>query len=322
MSRRRTKGGNNNGSYVGMAKNKTFEAMLKAYGVQPTDVNGQFTARTLFYKEKLSQIIKGLFEIDCPDSWDKDYFLDVFLFDGKICVTDTSMGVIPLRCSLYGVNVFNRASGINIANPVLGNLQRTKDVDAVLLYLCDNKFFENFNAIVDIFSEKLASADGAIEVNLMNSKVAWVCFCENAKQAQEMKFIYDMVSRGEPAVFPGSRPQDAPEAFQFFNSNVKQNYVADLIQTEKRSIMNEFLTLIGVNNGNIEKKERLIVDEVNSNNDEIQCNIKLMKMNIDDGVKKVNNMFGNILRIRTPYWDSISTVEVEGGGGDAVNNDR
>lgn len=313
MSRRRTKGGNNSAQNMRHDRNRTFEAMLKAYGVQPTDVNGQLTVRTEFYKNKLKQIIKGLFEIKCPDTWDKDYFLDVLLFEGKVCITNTAAGVVPLRCSTFGVNMYNRASGINIANPVLGELTRTKDVDAVLFYLIDDKWFNDLNPIVDIYAEKLASADAAIEVNLMNSKVAWVCFCDSTKQAQEMKHVYDMISRGEPAVFVGNRPENAASTYDFFNSNVKNNYVADLIQTEKKSIMNEFLTLIGINNANTEKKERLIVDEVNGNNDEIECNIKLIKNNIQDCEKRTNAMFGDILHIGMPYWENRSTVELKGG---------
>ena len=90
----------------------------------------------------------------------------------------------------------------------------------------------------------------------------------------------------------------------FFTTHVKEQYIVDKLQEEKQTIVNEFLNEIGINNANFEKKERLLVDEVNANNDEISLNMKYARDNIKECVERVNKMFPNLhLKIDIPLYD-------------------
>jgi hypothetical protein len=94
---------------------------------------------------------------------------------------------------------------------------------------------------------------------------------ESKSQAETMKKMFDEISSGHPAVFVN---ENAVNPAKFFFNNVKQNFVGEELQTVKRSIINEFLTEIGINNANTDKRERLNSDEVNANNSEIGCNVQ------------------------------------------------
>lgn len=283
------------------------EAIESVTKSKPIKVNGQESVRVLYYKWVLTNKLKGLFEIECPELWDKDYLLDVLLLEGKICFTDTNCGVTPIRCSVHGQNMYDRPRDVNIANHVLGNLTRKIDDDCVLMYLFDDKIFMSFAPTIDIYAQKLASCDSAIDVNLINTKVAYVFDCVDKKQADEAKLIYDKISSGEPAVFYHSTSgMNLQDKMQFFSNDVVRNYICDKVQAEKRDIYNEFLTQVGINNAAQEKKERLLVDEVNSNNDELMLNMKYAYDNIKEGVKKVNAMFPEVnLSIKLPYVDKL-----------------
>ena len=80
--------------------------------------------------------------------------------------------------------------------------------------------------------------------------------------------------------------------------------------------MNEFLTAIGVNNVATEKKERLVTDEANANNEELFVDMNYVYENIKRQVSLANKMFPNInFNIEIPTLDRIeqrSTVELEG----------
>ena len=282
-------------------------AMQEAFGTKPNKVNGQLTLRTDYYKWVLLNKIKGEIEVECPETWDTDYFLDTLLLEGKICITDTSAGVIPLQCGVYGLNAFQRPVSVNIANPVLGSFSRNIDQDCVLMYLFDNKVFKSFQPTIDIFAQRLANCDSSIDVNLMNTKVAYVFDCIDSKQAEEAKLIYDKIASGEPAVFYHSTSgMNMSDKMQFFKNDVKNVYIADLVQAEKRAIYNEFLTQIGINNAAEEKRERLLVDEVNSNNDELMINMTYCYNNIKKAVEKVNKMFPDIkFSFKLPYFDRL-----------------
>jgi len=282
-------------------------AIKEAWGEKPNKVSAQFNSRTLYYHWVLLNKIKGAFEIDCPEEWDKDYILDTLLLQGRLCITDSSAGVLPLECQPNGQNVFKRPCDVNIVNPVLGSFSRKIDVDCVLMYLFDNKIFRSYEETIRIHAQKLASCDSAIDVNLMNTKVAYVFDCADKKQADEAKLIYDKITSGEPAVFYHSNTgMNLQEKMQFFKNDVKNVYICDLVQKEKRAIINEFLTQVGINNAAEEKKERLLVDEVNSNNDELIINIKYAYDNIKKGLEKIRKMYPDVaFDIRLPFIDRM-----------------
>lgn len=278
-----------------------WDAIKEAFAMKPNDVNAQLTARTGYYWWILLRKAKSLFKIECPDSWDKDYMLDCLLLRGKFCVTDTGVGVVPLNCDPFGVNLFERSTNINVANPILKTFQREIDKDCVLVYLNDDKVFANIVPMLNIYAEQLAQCDAAIDVNLMNSKTAFIFGARSKAEAESLRKMYEDISRGEPAVF--MRDDDISNNDPtFYASKVKDMYIAADLHIEKRRIMEEFLTEFGVNNANTDKRERLNADEVNSNNEELMVNTAYWVNNLDLCCKKVNAMFPEVnLSITMPY---------------------
>ena len=257
------------------------------FAAKPKDVDGVANTSALYYRDFL---LKKVFAIldwkNVPDNWDVDYMNEHLFLDGLFCITDTSAGVLPLSCGVAGINVFNHPTRCIIANPVLGNFERVIDETCALVKLQYN--FIGIDRMLRRYSYLLASCDSAIAVNLMNSKVAFIGLAENEKQAKSMQLMYDQISCGKPAVFV---KKDQINETNFYFNHVKENYVADSIQELKRSIVNEFLSEIGINNQNFEKKERMITDEVNANNEEISCNVQHWLDNIKTGVNVANKLY-------------------------------
>ena len=79
-----------------------------------------------------------------------------------------------------------------------------------------------------------------------------------------------------------------------FTMPAKENFISDDIQLLKRKIINEFLTDIGINNTNLDKRERLTDDEVNANNEEVRFNIMHWYDNIQDGIRRTKRLFPEI----------------------------
>ena len=250
--------------------------------VDPASTTFSYYARTLFRKAMSIYSFKGM-----PETWDYDYFVSTLLSQGFIAITNTELGVLPLRCGISGINVFNHPTTVIIANPILGNLERTVDETAALV-----KVSYDYRGILDTvyrYATMLSECDSGIAVNLMNSKVAFIGLCESKQTANSMKAMYDMISRGEPAVFVKGTQinQDT-----ILYNHVKENFIAADLQMLKRKIMSEFLTEIGVNNANTDKRERLTDNEVEANDSEIQLNAGYWLDNIREGLEKANTMFG------------------------------
>lgn len=258
---------------------------------RPSDVDGVMNSSAHYYRMYLLKKLFGRFTFEnIPEGWDEDYMLEVLFLNGYFTVTDTEAGILPLKCGLSGINVFEKPTTAIIANPVLGNFERLIDVDCIIVQLQPN--FEGVYPIINRYATLLAMCDSSIAVNLMNTKAAHVFGATNKAQAETFKKMYDQISCGEPAVFV----RDGLNEENFFTMPVKQYFIADDVQLLKRKIIAEFLTEIGINNTNLDKRERLTDDEVNANNDEVYANIQCWIDNITWGIRKVNQMFGLNIR--------------------------
>lgn len=272
------------------------------FAKRPKDVDGVANTSAMYYQTWILKKVFARFEFSgVPAGWDIDYMLEALFLDGYFIITDTELGVIPLKCGLTGINVFNHPTEAIIANPVLGGFRRVIDEDCALV-----KLQYDFNGIRDMvnrYSALLAMCDSSIAVNLMNSKVAFIGMAGSKAQAATMQSMYDQISCGNPAVFVN---EDSVNPASFFFNHVKENYIADQVQLTKRKIIDEFLTEIGINNANTDKKERLVTDEVAANNQEVMCNIEHWLSNITEGLEQANRLFNLNL--------SVEIKKFEGGG--------
>lgn len=260
---------------------------------EPKNVQGQLSWSNTYYREWALKKILSRFDLDgAPDDWDMDYFWTHLFLDGYISILDTDLGVIPLRCGYTGLNVWERPTDVVIANPILGSFTRKIGTDAALIHLQYD--YIGIMPILDRFSTLLGMCDGAICVNLMNSKVAFIGFVDDQAQANTMQMMYDKISAGEPAVFV-RKNQVQPESFIF--NNVRQSFVADDIMLLRRKIVNDFLSDIGINNANLDKRERLNEQEVNANNEEVRFNILNWLDCIQSGLDVANKLYGMGLKI-------------------------
>lgn len=279
------------------------------FATKPKDVDGLLNTSTMYYQEYLLKKIFAIFDFQIPETWDLDYFQTHLFLDGYIAVTDTDAGILPLQCSYSGINVFSHPTTIIVANPVLGSFERTIGVNGVLIKLQYD--YRGVLTMLNRYATLLAMCDSALSVNLMNSKVAFIGMAENKAQADTMKKMYDEISMGNPAVFVKGSAIGNGENFYF--NHVKENYIAKEVQDTKRSLINEFLTEIGINNANINKRERLNLDEVNANDEEIRANVQHWYDNIRVGFDEVNAMFDD-LNISVKIRDYTRMIEAEEGG--------
>lgn len=293
--------------------NEFKKAFEEAYGVQPTSVHGLPTLRTYFYHTQLERILFSIMDVEYNtelNTWDEDYIREAVLLNGLLTVTNDDRGtLLPLKCGSEGVNVFNRPTGIVVANPVIGSFTRTIGVDCEIIYMQSKMGgrYRNFRSTLDVYSQKLANCDCAIDVNIFNTRTPYIFQAPNQAVADSFKAMVDEIGEGKVAVFVDEElGKLMPNATQsnLFVLKAKENFVADVVQIEKHEIMNEFLTAIGINNANMTKREREVVDEVNSNNIAIRANIKVFKQNVERCVEKVNKMFPDAgLKITFPYYE-------------------
>lgn len=274
--------------------------------VQPANMHVLDNQVGRLYQRYLLKKAMGVFKWTLPEWWDKDYFLYILYCWGFISVFDSDeFGVIPQQCSLTGHNVFYRPTRAVMTNPVLKGIQERRiDVDCVIMHLQPD-----YMGIMDLcnhYAEKMALASSAINQNLWSTKISTVFFASNDAEQQSIKKAYDRMTDGDPMVVVNKnlRDENGQLKYEVFNRQVKESYVIDQLIADLRKIEAEFDTRIGVPNANTDKRERLITDEVNANNVETHILADTWKDSIDDGIKRVKNMFGIELKCEWRYQDA------------------
>ena len=272
-------------------KDVPFNDLLREFFARkPKEVNGVANTSAAYYRIKLLKLIFQRFKWEnIPDKWEYDYFIEHLFLDGIIGITDTSMGILALKCGVTGIGVFDNPTEAIFANPILGSFRRTIGEDCEIIKLQYD--YRGVGWIIDRYATLLAMCDSSIATNLMNTKATYVFGATNKTQAETFKAIYDDITMGKPAVFTSTGNTGMIKE-QMFTMPAKENFIADNVQLLKRKIVNEFLTDIGINNTNLDKRERLTDDEVNANNDEVLANISHWYDNIIGGITRTNKMFG------------------------------
>lgn len=310
---------------VCILSNEATKIYEELFGTKPTDVEGQFNLRTNYYRKRLMRRLMSTFELEgVPEDWDVEWMKQELFMRGYVCIANTAkFGVIPLRCTFSGINVYNRPTECIVSNHLIDNLTLKINKDCVVVKLQYN--YQGVWDLLAIYSHKLAAIDSGIEVNIMNSKAAWMFDCDGKAQEETAKKIYDEITAGRPAVFrrTASNTLTTDGKIGITMLNVKNTYIADMLQDEKREVRYEFLSEIGINNANVDKKERVNTLEVSANDDELRNAIDDWKKNLTDAFTRVNSMFGLNIRVVFPYYrEECSPTEPhnEEGGEDNGND--
>ena len=119
-------------------------------------------------------------------------------------------------------------------------------------------------------------------------------------QAQGWMFTFDSEDRENAKILQEQLENDNPYLFAAFNAPDKVKgfssgapYIVDKLKQYIDAVEDEILTQIGVNNiGVSEKKEHLIVDEVNANNQEIETQATMLATEIEDFFKRLGKVTG------------------------------
>ena len=134
--------------------------------------------------------------------------------------------------------------------------------------------------IVDVFS--------AFKVNLNHSKTPYI-ISGTKEQMLTMKNILEQVTGNAIAVVVDKSLSDLASL------DLKQtgvSFIGDKLLDAYDRLEDKLLTFLGINNTNTTKRERLVVDEVNSNNDEIENNLDTFFTARKKAVEEINEKFG------------------------------
>lgn len=277
----------------------------------PSTLHTKNTQMFTFFKKYLLEKVMSVFEFELPEMWDKNYFLYSLFLNGYLAIVNTNkFGVICQHCGLRGYNIYYNPTHAIIVNPLLtGILEPKIGTQCSLIRLQPN--YSGVSDIVNYYADNMAMTAETCEMNIMNSKLSFLFAVRGKSQAESMKKILDQVMRGELGVFYDEKLKMGNDniPLDFFNNDLKKNFIAPELQDTLRRWEEMFCNEVGIPNIRSDKKERMIVDEVNSNNIECFTKAELWLETLKEGVEQTNKMFNLDL--------SVKLRHNEGGGNNA-----
>ena len=233
-----------------------------------------------FFARQLFKRALSVFEWTIPEEWALNYFLYTLYGWGYIAVTYTDKyGLICQQCTLSGYDIYYQPTEVIIANPNLPgvSLQRTIGQDVAIIRLQPD--YSSICDVVAYYAEKLALLSQGIDNNTLLANLGYVFKAGNKAESETIKKAFDKLASGDPIVVIDKSTNIQPE---LFDRDVGRSYVVPKMLADFRTVNNEFNTVVGIANANTQKKERLITDEVNANNQETRA----LSQVIFDTVKK------------------------------------
>ena len=265
------------------------------------------------YHDRLMELAMSMFEWhDLPDSID-ERFLELTLFqDGQaVFFRDDELEdylCLQVACNggfnVYRIPLRRRAYAVN------GYQQNLTIDNSVIIY--NNMLRKNSERMVWIFAEKLAELDQTIIVNCKAQKTPVLV---RAEETQRLTLVntYQQYDGNSPVIY-GDKNLDL-SGLSVLKTDAP--FVADKLYTLKTQIWNEALTYLGISNLNVQKKERMVSDEVIRNQGGTIAS-RYSRLNARrKACDEINEMFGlNIsCDFREDYREADDEIMFEGDTG-------
>ena len=117
--------------------------------------------------------------------------------------------------------------------------------------------------LVMYYIDKIVEVENTIETNLFIHKLPRLIVVSPEDRAR-VEDLMEAIERGEKKIF--LEADDINAIKNVLEAGGNTSYIIDKLYSYKQSLENELLTFFGFNNISMEKKERLITDEANANN--------------------------------------------------------
>lgn len=273
-----------------------------------------------FYTKLLTEKCMGMFKYTgLPESLPAEEleFLLIRYGSAPIFQATGSTELVTSKAALSGVDKYYKPTQMTYAQPVLGSGRRIIGQDCAVLY---NSFMDNVTAdwgagglseLIARYARMLADIDASLNIATINRRATALNVAKTQQVAKSVDKVMDELEAGNTKTISEDSILDCFHTFPF--DDVTGERLNELV-TVKRALMREFFAEIGVKSAT-DKKERLITDEVSTQNQLLTINLDDMLKSRQKGIEMANNIFGTSITVSidTDYDPNNYFVDTTGG---------
>lgn len=224
-----------------------------------------------------------------PETMNSRY-IENALYENGLCLVnnDENLGFISVPCN-YGANMNINGESTEVLTSgynYVKTINYINNKDCVLIR--NNDLAKATRHYINNYAERMLEVEMCIRANINQQKFPWFINATE-KTKKSLEIIFEKVENFEPFILANKEIGLGENALEVLT--MPTPYVADKLNEYKYELEREILTFLSLNN-NFEKKERLLTDEINSNNDFISTNAMLMYKNRLQACEEINKKFG------------------------------
>lgn len=275
------------------------------------------------YLERLKKIAMSLFEwTGLPDSMDGRFIEKCLFYSGQAALLENKDGIkINTRaCSAGELNIYELPTQINCFSIGFSVTKKKYDgfaTDGInpadyCVYVLNNQNRYPTAPTLELFAYRLWQAQRTADVNISVNKLPYLISVDENRRLT-MENLINQIDENKPAIFGTDEMGNMiKESLKVLPTNPP--FIADKLNQYKTEIWNEALTFLGINNLS-EKKERLISDETNSNNELINLNLQSYLVPRKKACEEFNKLFGLTgdkaidVRVRSDLYNIVKQEE-------------
>jgi hypothetical protein len=153
---------------------------------------------------------------------------------------------------------------------------------------------------VRMYAFKLTNIDRAIDINIEAQKSPILVRCTD-KQRLSLKNAINQRKDNEPVIYA----DNSFDKDMITTLDLNPPMVFPDLQVQKHMVLNEVFTDLGINNANMDKRERMVANEVEANNEQVKASEDVMLKVRKEACKQINRIFGTNISVERRQLDQM-----------------
>lgn len=251
------------------------------------------------YYTRLALLANTIFKWNNLPNGIPERFVESVLFRFGMCafIDDKNLGFMITKCTPSGqLNHYDEP----ISYTCYGTNYHEQYAADDCVIIRNNGFNVPTSYSIRLFAKRLSEVERTIDVNIKGQKTPLIIACDE-KSRLTMTNLMKKYDGNIPFIF-GTKGLNSDD-IKCIKTDVP--FLADQLMIYKHDLWNDAMSFLGIANANTDKRERLVEDEVNANNQLVALSANVMLKQRQEACKAINERYCTNISVEMRSSDDV-----------------